>query len=72
MKGNKQRQKPNPLTRLTLLFAVLLTLGAIRAQDPVIVRVTEMRALRGRGVVEGDTIWASVWSTSTTGLRLAP
>ena len=48
------------------------TSAALSGPDPVIVRVTEMRALRGRGVVEGDTIWASVWSTSTTGLRLAP
>jgi uncharacterized membrane protein len=46
-------KKRNPLTQLTLLFAVLLTLGAVRAQDPVIVRATQIRGAEGTGSCGG-------------------
>jgi uncharacterized membrane protein len=46
-------KKRNPVTRLTLLFAVLLTFGTVRAQDPVIVRATQIRGAHGTGSCGG-------------------
>jgi hypothetical protein len=45
--------KRNPVTRLTLLFAVVLTLGTARAQDPVIVSATQIRGAQGTGSCGG-------------------
>ncbi len=46
-------KKRSPVTQLTLLFAVLLTLGTVRAQDPVIVRATQIRGAVGTGSCGG-------------------
>lgn len=46
-------KKRNPITRLTLLFAVLLTFGTARAEDPVIVRATQIRGAVGTGSCGG-------------------
>jgi hypothetical protein len=46
-------KKRSPVTRLTLLFAVLLTLGTVRAQGPVIVRATQVRGAQGTGSCGG-------------------
>ena len=43
----------NSVTRLTPLFAVLLTLSTVRAQDPVIVRTTQIRGATGTGSCGG-------------------
>src|SRR6266513_5544648 len=42
-------KKRRPVTRLIPLFAVLLTLSTARAQDPVIVRTTQIRGATGTG-----------------------
>ena len=46
-------KKRNPLTRLTLLFAVLLTVATVRAQGPVIVRATQIEGAQGTGSCGG-------------------
>jgi uncharacterized membrane protein len=46
-------KRQNPLTKLILLFAVSLTLGAVRAQNPVIVRATQIRGAEGTGSCGG-------------------
>src|SRR6266436_2431606 len=46
-------KKRNPLTRLTLLVAVLLTLGTVQAQYPVVVRATQIRGAVGTGSCGG-------------------
>jgi uncharacterized membrane protein len=46
-------KKRNPVTRLTPLFAVLLTLSTVRAQDPVIVRATQIRGAERTGSCGG-------------------
>ncbi len=42
-------KKRRPVTQLTPLFALLLTLSTVRAQDPVIVRATQIRGAEGTG-----------------------
>jgi hypothetical protein len=42
-------KKRNLVTRLTLLFAVLLTLSTVRAQGPVVARATQIRGAVGTG-----------------------
>jgi uncharacterized membrane protein len=46
-------KRRNPVTRLTLLFAVLLTLGTVRAQGPVIVRATQIKGAERTGSCRG-------------------
>jgi hypothetical protein len=46
-------KKRCPVAWLTPLFAVLLTLDPVRAQDPVIVRATQIRGAKGTGSCGG-------------------